>query len=346
MMTARSRRIIATATAICAVSIFAIPAARADKAADFYKGKTVTILVGFSPGGGSDVFARAFAPYFSKAIPGHPTVIVQNMPGAGGIKALNALYNTPPQNGTRVMLTSPSHTLAYLMGRKEVRYDINKIKWVGTLTQDTSSCAASGSSGITDIRQTLHKQLIVGATGPDSSTAQHAYLLAHMFGYKLKVVPGYRGTARIRLAMRTGEVQAVCAFWASEALGPQHEDIVSGALVPIVQMGTKPVPIFGKAPVVYDLARNENERKELRVVFATTELSRPLAAPPGTPAMQLAALRGAFWKAVHSEGFKKAAKKARLIIDPLDWQDTVAAFKDILSTPKALVEKTKQLIAK
>lgn len=345
-MTAISCRIIAAVTAVCAVSLFGVSQANADKAADFYKGKTVTILIGFAPGGGADVFARAFAPYFSKAIPGQPTVIVQDMPGAGGTKALNLLYNTPPQDGTRLMLTSPSHTLAYLMGRKEVRYDINKIKWIGTLTQDTSSCAASGSSGVTDIRQTLKKPLIVGATGADSSTAQHAYLLAHMFGYKLKVVTGYSGTARVRLAMRSGEVQAVCAFWASSALGPQHEDVVSGALVPIVQMGTKPVPIFGKAPVVYDLARNDDERKELRVVFGTTELSRPLAAPPGIPAMQLEALRGAFWKAVHSEAFRKAAAKSRLIVDPLDWQDTEAAFKAILSTPKALVEKTKQLIAK
>ena len=197
-------------------------------------------------------------------------------------------------NGTRLMLTSPSHTLAYLMGRKEVRYDINKIKWIGTLTQDTSSCAASGSSGVTDIRQTLKRKepLIVGATGADSSTAQHAYLLAHMFGYKLKVVTGYRGTARVRLAMRKGEVQAVCAFWASSALGAQHDDVVNGTLVPIVQMGTRPVPVFGKAPVVYDLARNDDERKMLRVVFGTTELSRPFAAPPHIPAMPLAALRG------------------------------------------------------
>jgi tripartite-type tricarboxylate transporter receptor subunit TctC len=345
-MIAKSRRIIAIATALLGAGISVMPGARAGTAADFYKGKTVTILIGFAVGGGADVFARAFAPYFAKAIPGRPTVIVQNMPGAGGIKALNLLYNAPPQDGTRLMLTSPSHTLAYLMGRKGVRYDINKLKWIGTLTQDTPSCVASGSSGITSITQTSEKPLIVGGTGPDSSSAQHAYLLAHMFGYKLKVVPGYTGTARIRLAMQSGEVQAVCAFWASSALGPQREEIVSGALVPIVQMGTRPVPVFGKAPVVYDLARNDDERKMLRVVFGTTELSRPFAAPPGTPDAELAALRSAFWTSVNSAEFKAAATRARIIVDPLNWQDTEAAFKEILGTPKKLVEKTRELIAK
>lgn len=320
------------------------PQAAADEAADFFHGKTITIVVGFSPGGGADTFARFFAPHFSKHMPGHPSVIVQNMPGAGGIKALNLVYNTGAQDGTRVMLTSPSHTIAYLLGRKNVRYDMNKIKWIGTLTQDTSSCVASGSSGIRSIVDTKTKPLIIGATGKNSSTAQHAMLLKNMLGYKLRIVTGYRGTARIRLAMKTGEVQAVCAFWASAALGPQHREVQSGELVPIVQMGRKPVPAFGKAPVVYDLAPDADSRKIMRVVFGTTELSRPFAAPPGTPAMQLAGLRKGFWGAVNSPQLKKDAGRAHLIVDPLNWQDTEAALKEILSTPKRLIARTKEII--
>ncbi len=336
-------KMLAATVGIVALLVSA-PQAGADPAEDFYRGKTITLVIGFSPGGGADTFARFFQPHFRKHMPGNPSVIVQNMPGAGGIKALNHVYNTGAQNGTRVMLTSPSHTIAYLLGRKNVRYDIKKIRWIGTLTQDTTSCAASGASGIKSIEETKNKLLIFGSTGKSSSTTQHVLLLKNMLGYKVKLVSGYRGTARIRLAMETGEVQAVCAFWASAALGPQRQDVASGKLVPIVQMGRKPHPAFGNAPVVYDLARNADERKIMRVVYGTTELSRPFAAPPGTPDMQLAGLRKGFWGAVNSPKLRKDASRAHLIVDPLNWQDTVAAFKVLLSTPKDLIERTKKII--
>ncbi|MPY68619.1 MAG: hypothetical protein GEU92_00880 [Alphaproteobacteria bacterium] len=308
-----------SAFAAIAAFFLAAPGAAADDATDFYKGRTITLVVGFSPGGGADTFARFFQPHFAEHMPGKPSVIVQNMPGAGGLKALNHVYNTPPQDGTRVMLTSPSHTLAYLLDRENIRYDVNEIKWIGTLTQDTQGCAASGKSGIRSITETKDKPLIVGATGPNSTSAQHALLLKNMLGYKLDIVTGYPGTARVRLAMETGEVQAVCAFWASAILGPQAQDVKSGKLVPIIQMGRKPHPAWGDAPVVYDLARDEDERRIMRVVFGTTELSRPFAAPPGTPDVQLAGLRKGFWEAVNSPELKADAERKKLIIDPLNW---------------------------
>lgn len=336
---------IAAAAAALAGATAATQAAVADEGAAFYKGRTITLVVGFSAGGGADTFARFFAPHFAKNMPGNPSVIVQNMPGAGGLQALNHIYNTPPQDGTRVMLTSPSHTLAYLLGRDNIRYDVNKIRWIGTLTQDTQGCAASGSSGVRSITETEEKRLIVGATGPNSTSAQHALLLKNMLGYKLDIVTGYPGTARVRLAMETGEVEAVCAFWASAILGPQADDVKSGKLVPIIQMGRKPHPAWGDAPVIYDLARDEDERTIMRVIFGTTELSRPFAAPPGTPDAQIAALRKGFWDAVNSPELKADAKRRQLIIDPLNWRDTEVAFEEILSTPQHLIERARQAIS-
>lgn len=335
----------AAAAAALIGAIAAVAPACADDVADFYGKKNLTIVVGFSPGGGADTFARFFARHYGKHLPGNPSIIVQNMPGAGGIKALNHLYNVGAQDGSRTMLTSPSHTLAYLLGRKNVRYDIHKLQWIGTLTQDTTSCAASGSSGIRSITDTKTKPLIVGATGLNSSTAQHALLLANMLGYKLKIVTGYRGTAKVRLAMQTGEVQAVCAFWASQALGAQRRDVEEGRLVPIVQMGSKPHPAFGSAPVAYSLARNDDERRIMRVVFGTTELSRPYATAPGAPAERVAALRKGFWETVNTPELKADAKRMKLIVDPLTWQDTEKAFDEILSTPKRLIKRAKQVIS-
>jgi tripartite-type tricarboxylate transporter receptor subunit TctC len=318
------------------------PPASADAVSDFYKDKTVSIVIGFAAGGGADDFAHYLARHLGKFIPGHPTVIVQNMPGAGGLTALGSLYNSGPFDGTRIMLTSPSHTLAQITGSKSVRYDILKMNVIGTLTQDTQACAASGRSGVRSITEAATKEMIFGATGASSTAAQHERLLANLLGYKIRIVTGYQGTAQMRLAMETGELSAACALWASEALGPQKQDYASGRLVPIVQMGSKPNPVFGKAPVVYDLAKDEEQRRIMRVVFGTTELSRPLIAPQNVPAERVAALRAAFWSAVNSPGAKADAERSKLIIDPLDWKQTTDRLRELLSMPAAIVERAKK----
>jgi hypothetical protein len=144
--------------------------------------------------------------------------------------------------------------------------------------------------------------------------------------------------------METGEVQAVCALWASQALGPQKQDVVSGKLVPIVQMGSAPHPAFGKAPLAYDLARNDDERRIMRAIFRASDLSRPFGTSPGVPADRLAGMREGFWKAVTSDDIKADAKKTKLIIDPLTWQETEAALNEILATPKPLIERAKAVL--
>jgi tripartite-type tricarboxylate transporter receptor subunit TctC len=337
----------AAITAAALSTAFALaPTANAETPAEFYARQNLTLVVGFSPGGGADTFARFFARHLGKHIEGKPSVVVQNMPGAGGIKALNHLYNVGAQNGSRIMMTSPSHTLGQFLGKKNIRYDIKKLKWIGTLTQDVPSCAANAQSGFTSIEQAKDKQLIIGGTGPSSSTTQHALLLANMFGYKIKVVTGYRGTAKVWLAMKKNEVQAVCTFWASSAMGNQAQGVASGAMVPIVQMGRKPHPAFGKAPVAYDLARNDEEREIMGAIFSVSELSRPYAAPPGTPENNLAALRKGFWAAVHTPALRADAKRLHLTVDPLTAEETIKAFAKIFATPKHLVDKAKKLIAK
>lgn len=331
--------------AAAALSAAAVQPASAETPAEFYAKKNITIVVGFSPGGGADLFARFFARHLGKHVAGNPHIIVQNMPGAGGIKALNHFYNVGAQDGSRTMLTSATHTFAKLVGKKNVRYDINKIHWLGTLTQDTTSCAVAGSTGIKSITEAKNREIIFGSTGASSSTTQHALLLRNLLGYKIKVVTGYKGTASVRLAMKRGEVEAVCAFWASQALGPLADEVKRGELVPFVQLGTKPHPAFGKAPVIYDLARNDEERQIMRTVLKSTELTRPYGTAPGTPADRVAALRKGFWAAVNSPELRADAKRIRIIIDPLDYKDTVAAFKKIFDTPKDVIARAKKAVS-
>jgi tripartite-type tricarboxylate transporter receptor subunit TctC len=341
MATNPARNAFLAATMLAAFTFIAT-AARADAVSDFYKDKTISLVIGFSAGGGADDFAHYLARHLGKFIPGHPTVIVQNMPGAGGLTALGSLYNSGPFDGTRIMLTSPSHALAQITGSKSVRYDMLKMNVLGTLTQDTQSCAASGRSGVKSITEASTKEMIFGGTGASSTAAQHARLLANLLGYKIRIVTGYQGTAQMRLAMETGELSATCALWASEALGPQKQDYESGKLVPIVQMGSKPNPVFGKAPVAYDLAKDDEQRSIMRVVFGTTELSRPLIAPQNVPPERVDALRTAFWNAVNSPEAKADAERLKMIINPLDWKQTTDRLRELLSMPAAIVERAKK----
>lgn len=323
---------------------FVATSANADAVRDFYKDKTVSVIIGFAAGGGADEFAQYFVRHLAKFIPGQPTVIVQHMPGAGGLTALGSLYNAGPFDGTRIMLTSPSHTLAQITNSKSVRYDLLKMNVLGTLTQDTQACAASGRSGVRSITEAISKELIVGATGANSSAAQHARLLANLLGFKLRIITGYQGTAQMRLAMETGEVSAACALWASQALGPQKLDYESGKLVPIVQMGSKPHPVFGKAPVAYDLAKDDEQRRVMRIVFGTTELSRPVVAPPNVPPERVAAMRDAFWKALRSPEAIADAKRTKLIIDPLDWKKTTDELHEIMTMPTSIVDRARTVM--
>ncbi|MFM1816965.1 MAG: hypothetical protein RLZ98_3660 [Pseudomonadota bacterium] len=337
---------LAAASCLLSTALAGQQPAAAQSVAEFYKGRNVSILVGVAPGGGSDTFARFLSQHLSAHMPGNPSFIVQHMPGAGGINALNHIYNTGSKDGTATILTAPSHTLAQIISGKNIRYDLLKMNLLGTLTRDTTSCAASGRSGIKSIMDAVDREIIVGATGPDASSAQQSRLLSKLLGLKIKIVTGYRGTAPVRLAMEAGEVDVVCSFWASQALGPQKGDMDAGRLVPIVQMGSKPHPAFGKAPVAYELAKSEEDRKIMRVVFGTTELSRPYLAPPGVPADRVAALRSAFWSGVTSAEAKADAERLRIILDPLDWEGTVKELRDIIEAPKEIVEKARTAVAR
>jgi len=337
------RSLVAGAAALVGAVSLAVPAS-ADAVADFYKGRKVTILVGFGVGGGVDTFGRLLGRHLSAHLPGNPSVIVQNMPGGGGFKSTNYLYNAAPQDGTYITIMLPSNAVEPLMGNPGAKWDTFKLHWLGNLTRDYVSCIASGKSGIKSITEAATRPIIFGATGPSALTAQQPYAFINLLGYKAKVITGYKGTKEIWLAMEKGEVDAVCAFWASLAQGPQKQNMDNGNFVPIIQMGSKKHPVYGNAPSIYDLARNEDERQVMRFVFGLAEISRPFAAPPRVPADRVAALRKAFWDTANSAALKADAQKSRLIIEPMDWKETEAGFRQVLSMPKPVVEKAKKAI--
>jgi tripartite-type tricarboxylate transporter receptor subunit TctC len=327
----------------CSLALGTGPSA-AEPVADFYRGKTVSLIVGYSAGGGADLWARFIARHLGRHIPGNPSVIVQNMPGGSGLAAVNYVYNTTPQDGTRIILPSVTVATAAAMGMPNVRWDTLKFNWLGNLVRDAQSCVASERSGIKNVADAREREIIFGSDGATNSTGQHPRLLATLFGYKLKIITGYGGTAQVRLAMDRGEVEAVCSVWASSLLGPQRSDIDSGKLVPIVQMGTKKHAIFGNAPMIYELAQSKSDLQLMQFVFSPGEISRPLAVGPDTPADRVAALRDAFWEMAHSPELKADAEKQQLVVDPMDWKETEAALRDVLALPGEVAARARNMM--
>jgi tripartite-type tricarboxylate transporter receptor subunit TctC len=334
--------------ALTIVAALAAPSvsARADDVASFYKGKTITIVVGYAPGGGADLWARFIARHLGKHVPGEPNVIVQNMPGAGGFLAVANVYNNAPKDGTSILLPTSTAIAAPLMGIPNVRWETFKFHWLGNLTRDVSSCVASGRSGIKSITEAATREIVFSADGMDDPASHHPRMLANLLGYKNRVIAGYKGTGPAFLALETGEVDARCSVWASLVVASKQDDIKAGRLVPIVQVGTRKHPAFGEAPLILDLARDEEQRAIMRFVVGPLEISRPLAAPPGTPADRIAALREAVWKAARSEELLAEAKRMNFLIDPMNAAETDAALRAAIDVPKDLVAKAKAAIEK
>ncbi len=312
---------------------------RADEISDFYSGKQVTMLVGFGAGGGADTYARLVARQLGQHIPAKPAVVVQNMPGAGGVIATNHLFNSAAQDGTVVMLMQAALVLEPQLGNKNARWDATKFNWLGNLTRDFIGCVSSGRSGVKSIKEAAQREIVFGATGASAPSATHPYALNNVLGYKTKVIAGYKGTAEVWLAMERGEVEAVCAFWASQGAVQAKREFDTGAFVPIAQMGSEKHPIFKDAPLIEDLSRNEDDKSVLKLIFAPNEISRPFAAPPNVPHARVKSLQKAFWDTANSDSLKADANKLGLFVNPMNAESTAAAFKSMVSLPKPIFER-------
>ena len=321
------------------IGVSAATTVRSDEVSDFYSGKKMTLLVGFGAGGGADTYARLLGRHLGEHIPSKPPVVVQNMPGGGGLIATNHLYNAAAQDGTVIMLMQAALVLEQQMGNKNARWDASKFSWLGNLTRDFIGCVASGRSGVKSIKEAAQREIVFGATGAAAPSATHLYALNNVLGYKTKVIAGYKGTAEVWLAMERGEVEGVCAFWASQGAVQAKREFDTGVFVPIAQMGTEKHPIFKDAPLVEDLATNEEDKSVLKLIFAPNEISRPFAAPPNVPPARVKALQKAFDDTAASPGLKADADKLGLFVEPMTGEATAAAFKAMLSLPPKIFDR-------
>jgi tripartite-type tricarboxylate transporter receptor subunit TctC len=338
----RLRRAALAAATAAATLVCLAGAAHADPIADFYKGRSISLILSAGAGGGYSSYAQAFAPYFSAHIPGHPTIVSQNMPGGGGIRAMLYLNDVAPKDGTTLGLVHSSVPFAPLYGIKAAAFDPRTMNWIGSIDASTGICVAWHTSGIATWQDLLAKPFVVGGTGAGSQMETMPTMLNRLFGTKIKVISGYKGGNDIYLAMERGEIAGRCGGLISSIAATRPDWFAQKKVNVPVQIAPARNPQFPDAPAVMELAKDERTRGILRLVLAPLAMDRPILAPPGTPAARVAALRQAFHDAMIDPAFIAEADKEHLEIGEVSGAEVAkiidAAFAMPADIAKAAVE--------
>jgi tripartite-type tricarboxylate transporter receptor subunit TctC len=331
--------------ATAAMLLISAPTALAQSAADFYKGKTVDLYIGYSAGGAYDIYARVLARYMGKHIPGNPTVVPKNMAGAGSLLLANWLYNVAPKDGTAFGIIGRGTGFDPILGNKRAQFDGTKFHWLGSANNEVSVCVAWHTSGVTRFSDLLSKELVVGGTGASADTDQFPKITNGVLGTKFKIVTGYPGGNEISLAMERGEVQGRCG-WSWSSVKATHQNWYDEKKIHLlVQLALEKHEDLAHVPLVVDLARNDEERKILELIFARQVMGRPFLAPPGLPGDRAAVLRKAFTDTMKDKEFLSAADKAKLEITPVSGERVEKLVKDIYATPAAVTKRTADILA-
>ena len=329
----------------------ATPAAAQDQVAQFYKGRQITVIVGSSPGGGYDMYARLMARHIGKYIPGNPTVIVTNMPGAGSNTAVAHIYNVAPKDGTYIGAPQNSAIMdalfdASLGNARRLRHDASKLIQIGSATTDHYVCIARADAPIKSFKEVLTKEWLIGTSQPGTSTRDYPAMLNNTTGAKIRQVSGYPGTREITLAIEKNEVQGLCGFsWSS--LNAQKPDWVkSGFIRVIVQEHDKGNPEINKmgVPLAVDFATSPENRKIMELIYSSETFGRPYLMAPDIPAERVAALRKAFMEAMNDRDLLAEAQKIGLAIDPIPGGELQDLAAKIFATPADFVEKVKNAL--
>ena len=328
-------------------AVAATGSAKADAVSDFFSRKTVTLIAGFPPGGGYDTYIRVLARHFGKFIPGNPSIVPANLPGAGSMNLANRIYKNDPNDGTVLGEFASSVVMEPLLGNKAALFDPAKFSWIGSMSQDVAYCGVLQTPGAAaTFDDMLKKETIFGGGAPAAITYQHPMILKNVLGAHIRVIPGYAGTRDIDLAMQRGEVNGECGFYASSIKSQFHDDVASGRMKLVVQMGPEKSTEFGNVPSVYDYAKTDDDRAVLDIHFKQLVLGRPLAGPPGIPPDRLKALRDAFAATMKDKDFLAEASKIGLDIDYASPEEVQELLKHFATFSPAIFEKARKAIGR
>ncbi len=298
-----------------ALSAALLTGAASAQTSEFYKGKTLEILVGFSPGGGYDAYARALGGIIGRHIPGNPTVVVRNMTGAGSLRLALFLADAAPRDGTTFGIFDNGLMIAPLLKPETAKFDASKLSWIGSTSKDTQICMVWRGIGVDKLEDLRTREITIGVTGLDDIRYMSTAMMRHVAGAKLKIVPGYPGSTDIRLAIERRELDGVCDSWQS-LKSTKAEWVRDNKVNILVQMAATSHPDLSTTPVIGQFA-DVSMKNAVELLVSPGEAGRSFAAPPAIPAERLNTLRRAFDATVNDKDFLETTKKLRLDVDPM-----------------------------
>jgi len=319
----------------------------ADPVADFYTGKTVRVLVGFGPGGGYDLYARALSRHLGRHIPGQPTIVAQNMPGAGSLKVVNYLYNAAPRDGTALATFARGIVFEPLLGHTEgTQFDAARFNWIGSISNEVGVCGLMRTSGIATWADMRTKPFKIGASGSGADSDIFPIMLRNLFGLPMKLVAGYQGGAEMVLAMERREIDGRCGWSWTSLISRDKALYETGQIAVTLQIALAKHEDLPDVPLVTDLAKTEEQRQILKLILARQVVGRPYFGPPGIPADRREALRRAFDETMTDPDFIADAKKIELEVNPVGGAEIDKLLAELYRTPHDVVEKAALAIQK
>ena len=318
----------------------------ADDTGSFFAGKTVRIVVGFSPGGGYDLYARELARYLGRHIPGHPSVVVQNMAGAGSLKAVNFLFNAAPRDGTVLATFSRGIVFEPLIGHLDgAQFDAPKFNWIGSISDEVGVCAINASRGIATWRDMLTTKTVIGASGAGADSDAFPIVLRNLFHLPMRVVTGYPGGADVNLAMERGEVDGRCGWSWTSILSRNREWLTDKRIRITLQIGLAKHEDLPDVPLITDLVSDPRQVAALKLIVSRQGIARPFAAPPAVPQERIETLREAFDATMRDPDFLAEMRSQALDVRPLGGTAVQALMRDIYASPPDVVKLARDILA-
>ena len=324
----------------CLLLCFGSGAGLADEP-DFYKGKTIEIVISTGVGGGLDSNARIVARHLADHIPGHPTIVARNMPGAGHLRAANYIYNEAPKDGTTLGTLIPAFVLAQILDGRGVQFDAAKFPWLVSTSSSNSTVYVWGASNIQSVEDAMKRDVLMGGTGIGSYTTLYPTIMNNILHTRFKIIAGYQSSAEVNLAMQRGEVQGRAGNNFNSLKAENGQWLKDGTIRLIAQVGLERDPEFPKVPLISDFAKNDSDRRILRLFSTDVVIGRPFLTTPGIPPERIAILRKAFDDMLKDPAFLKESAEAGLDVNPVSGDKIQGIVADLVHTPPEIITEAK-----
>ena len=341
------QRILIAAAVLLAAGCLVPRHATADAVSDFYKGKQVKLVIGYPAGAGYDVHARLLGRYMARHIPGEPTIVPQNMQGAGSIRAANFVYNVAPKDGLTIGAINRSVPLAPLLGtteKEQTQFDPLQYGWIGSMNSTISIGIVWAASGITQFDELLKREVVVAASAPASDSYVFAHILNNIVGTKLKIVAGYQGSTENYLAIERGEATGYMGTSYSSLKSTKPDWIRDKKVNILVQISIAKDPALPDVPLVMDYAKTDAQKLALELILAPQQMGRPYMTTPGVDDARLKALQAAFMATMKDPAFLADTKKLQLAIDPTSGAEMERVVADAYGLSPAVIERVRSVL--